>query len=204
MCLRSAAREFEPVQAAVSTTGAPAQYTVGTPYVLPAVSVTASLPGDLGAAGRLTTTVTIAGANTTEGTRTVTATAAYDPATGLGPLVLPATTWTATGAGDVRFTLAAPGSAPPFGSAQFALTDDAKLDCSPAAIRVIDAAVPFGGAGRSRSIRTSTGPHSRARSTARSRRRSCSRGRRRFRRRSPHSGRARWSRRPPAGSPRRG
>jgi hypothetical protein len=148
MCLRSAEREFEPVAAALSTTGAPGHYTVGVRYPLPAVTLTAALPADLGAAAPLAVAVTIAGANTAEATQTVTATAAYDPATGLGPIVLPETAWTPTGAGDLRFTLETPGSEPPFGSARFALSDDAKLDCVPAAIRVIDPSVPFAGAGR--------------------------------------------------------
>jgi hypothetical protein len=148
MCLRSAAREFEPVGAALSTDKAPARYTVGDPYPLPAVTLTAALPTDLGAAGLLEVAVTIAGANTAEGTQTVTASTAYDPASGLGQVVLPETVWTPTGAGDLRFTLATPPAAPPFGSARFTLTDEVELDCAPAAIRVIDPSMPFAGAGR--------------------------------------------------------
>ena len=55
--------------------------------------------------------MTIAATNTAEGVQTVRAASTYTPTAGLGPVVLPETTWTPTGAGPIRFTLAAPGSA---------------------------------------------------------------------------------------------
>ena len=107
----------------LGTSGAAAQYTVGTPYTLPATSLNAVLSADtlatLRSVGGLVIAgktypvevgVTIAATNTAEGVQTVRAAATYTPTAGLGPVVLPETTWTPTGAGPLRFTLAAPGA----------------------------------------------------------------------------------------------
>ena len=155
---------------ALSTSGAAAQYTVGTPYTLPATSLDAVLSADtlatLRSVGGLVlpdktypveTWVTIAATNTTEGVQTVRAASTYTPTAGLGPVVLPETTWTPTGAGPIRFSLAAPGSASaagatlPYGSVFLSLGTEgapATLDCAPAAIAIANAAIPWSDAGR--------------------------------------------------------
>ena len=115
-------REIDPMRIGLSTSGAAAKYTVGSPYTLPATSLNAVLSADtlatLRSVGGLVVAdktypveawVTIAASNTTEGVRTVRAAATYTPTAGLGPVVLPETTWTPTGAGPIRFTLAGPG-----------------------------------------------------------------------------------------------
>ena len=102
--------------------------------------------------------MTIAGANTAEGVQTVRAAATYTPTAGLGPVVLPETTWTPTGAGPIRFTLAAPGASAaagatlPYGSVFLSLGTEreaATLDCAAAAISIANAAIPWSDAGRS-------------------------------------------------------
>ena len=101
--------------------------------------------------------MTIAATNTAEGVQTVRAAATYTPTAGLGPVVLPETTWTPTGAGPIQFTLAAPGNAAaagatlPYGSVFLSLgTEDAPatLDCAPAAIAIAKPAIPWSDAGR--------------------------------------------------------
>ena len=96
------------------TANAPTEYLAGTPYTLPPVTLDTDVAYTSAA-------VTIAAANTTEGTQTV------------GPGV--ATMWTPTGNGPLRFTLAPPRSSAPYGSVQLT-TAGGTLDCSPAAIRV--------------------------------------------------------------------
>ena len=101
--------------------------------------------------------MTIAATNTAEGVQTVRAASTYTPTAGLGPVVLPETTWTPTGAGPIRFTLAAPGNASaagatlPYGSVFLSLGTEgapATLDCAPAAITIANAAIPWSDAGR--------------------------------------------------------
>ena len=69
----------------------------------------------------------------------------------------PETTWTPTGAGPIRFSLAAPGSASaagttlPYGSVFLSLGTEgapATLDCAPAAIAIANDAIPWSDAGR--------------------------------------------------------
>ena len=163
-------REIDPMRIALSTSGAAAQFRVGTPYTLPATSLGAVLSADTLAtlrsvSGRVEPDktypvevwVTIAGANTAEGVQTVRAAGTYTPTAGLGPIVLPETTWTPTGAGPLRFTLAAPGAASaagatlPYGSVFLSLGTEgapATLDCAAAAISVANAAIPWSDAGR--------------------------------------------------------
>jgi len=163
-------REIDPMRIALSTSGAAAQYTVGTPYTLPATSLNAVLSADtlatLRSVGGLVLPdktypvevgVTIAATNTAEGVRTVRAASTYTPTAGLGPVVLPETTWTPTGAGPIQFTLAAPGNAAaagptlPYGSVFLSLGTEnapATLDCAPAAIAIANPAIPWSDAGR--------------------------------------------------------
>ena len=165
-------RELDPMQVALRTPGAAAEYTVATPvhaarhdaravFSADTLATMGSVNG-LVVAGRsypLDVWVTIAGANTAEGAQTVRASTTY--VAGPGPIalsiVLPATTWTPTGAGPIDFTLALPnasaaaGSYAPYGSAVFALgteRDAALLDCAPAAIRIADASIPWSDSGR--------------------------------------------------------
>jgi hypothetical protein len=93
-----------PARGLLHTSAAPAEFTAGTPYVLPPVTLeTDTAPTE--------STVTIAGSNTAERTQTV------------KPEV--ATSWTPTGGGPIRFTLA---------SVQMTV-GGATLDCIPGAIR---------------------------------------------------------------------
>lgn len=164
-------REIDPMRIGLSTAGAAPEYTVGTPYTLPAVTLDATLSPDtlatlrsvpgLVIAGKTYPAdvwVTIAAVNTTEGAQTVRATTTYTPTAGMGPVTLPATTWTPTGAGPIQFTLGAPasaaaaGTALPYGAVYLALGTEgapATLDCAAAAITVADATIPWSDAGRS-------------------------------------------------------
>jgi hypothetical protein len=115
MCVDSA-DALVPVRGLLSTTGAPAEFTVGTPYVLPPVALETD-------AAPTAAKVTIAASNTTEGTRTV------------APGV--ATTWTPTGAGPIRFTLALP----PLIGVELTIAGGT-LDCVAGAIRADRTFIP--------------------------------------------------------------
>ena len=165
-------RELDPLQAALSTSGAAAQYTLGTPYTLPATTLNAvlspdtlatmaSVPGLVlsGTSYPAEVWVTIAGANTAERTQTLRANASY--VAGPGPVTLAVTlsptSWTPTGAGPISFTLGLPVSDAtledyaPYGSIVLRLgteREPARLDCAPAAIRIADASIPWSDLGR--------------------------------------------------------
>jgi hypothetical protein len=165
-------RELDPMQIALSASGAAPDYTVGVPYTPPATTLFATLSADTlatqasvpglvvsGKSYPLDVWVTIAGAGTAEGAQTVRATSTYIAGTGPASLTiaLPATSWTPTGASPIDFTLGLPNSSAqagtytPYGSAVFALgteREPALLDCAPAAIRIAETAIPWSDAGR--------------------------------------------------------
>ena len=122
-------RELNPLGAGLSAAG-PSTYTVGTPYVLSGTKVRLRLGADTvatlarfdnGGTPLITADkryplqvwVTIAASNTAEATQTVMGTATYAlPGAADVVVDLPATTWTPTGAGPIRFSGAQPGAMP--------------------------------------------------------------------------------------------
>ncbi|MGD9570439.1 MAG: hypothetical protein AB7V62_00965 [Thermoleophilia bacterium] len=136
-------RELDPLRAVVSAPGAAATFTPGATWTLPAGRLTTTLsPGTVATLGRfpdgggalvapgatypVSAWVTLAAANTAEGTRTLQVTGSWTPQPAAMPVTssspwqaaeiafdLPPTTWTPTGAGPVVVTLAPPASTAP-------------------------------------------------------------------------------------------